>query len=180
VFEEILGIPAHPLIIHAAVVFIPLQIVAAIVYGLIPAWRRHLVWAVLGLAVLAPASAWAAKLSGEAFEQRLIRKHIATGELIAKINQHASFAAVTAWLSLGLSAAMVILVWAIVTGRRRSPVAGNTAEIDTDAAAIMGSPAAFRLVALVFVVAAVVLAGFTGYYIFRTGDTGAHIVWTGF
>jgi len=31
VFEEILGIPAHPLLIHAAVIFIPLQVAAAIV-----------------------------------------------------------------------------------------------------------------------------------------------------
>ncbi len=33
-FNQILGLPAHPLLIHAAVVFVPLQIVAAIVYGL--------------------------------------------------------------------------------------------------------------------------------------------------
>jgi hypothetical protein len=179
VFEQILGIPAHPLIIHAAVVFVPLQIVAGIVYGLVPVWRRYIGWAVVGLIVVAPISAWAAKLSGEAFEQRLIRNGT-VGNNLAKITQHASYAAVTAWLTLGLSLAMLILVWATWRNRRVTPSAGVSAEISTDAAAVMGSPASLKVVVLVMTVAVIVLGGFTGYYIFRTGDTGAHIVWAGF
>jgi hypothetical protein len=25
----------------------------------------------------------------------------------------------------------------------------------------------------------IVIGGFTGYYVFRTGDTGAHMIWEG-
>lgn len=179
-FEQILGIPAHPLILHAAVVFIPLQIVAAIVYGLVPPWRRYLAWAVLGLLVVAPAAAWAAKFSGEAFEQRLIRRSRASGGLVGLINQHASYAAVLAWLTLGLSAAMLILLWSTTRTRELTPVAGETAEITADAGRIMGSATGLRLVNLVMTVVAVGLGVATAYYVFKTGDTGAHIVWTGF
>jgi hypothetical protein len=176
VFETVFGIPAHPLIIHAAVVFIPLQIAAAIVYGLVPLVRRHIWWAVLGLAIVAPIAAFAAKLSGEAFEQRLLRKG-QLGSNFDAVTQHASFAASTTWWTLGLSVTMLLLLF--VTNRTRvlAPVKGDTAEITHDAADIMGSPATYKLATLVLAVIAVIVSGFLGYYVFKTGDTGAHIVW---
>ncbi len=67
------------LIVHAAVVFVPLQIAAAIVYAVVPAWRRYMTWAALALIIVGPAAAWAAKLSGEAFQQRLLRNHLISG-----------------------------------------------------------------------------------------------------
>src|SRR5262245_54484669 len=95
-FEQLGNLPAHPLIIHPAVVFIPLQIAAAVVYGVVPPVRRQIWWAVLGLAVVAPVAAWAAKFSGEAFEQRLLRNGT-IGTNFDKITEHASFAASTTW-----------------------------------------------------------------------------------
>lgn len=179
-FNEILGIPAHPLIIHAAVVFVPLQIIAAIVYGLVPGWRRFIWWAVLGLAIIAPAAAWAAKFSGEQFEKRLISRKEASDAVINLVNQHASFAAVTAYLTLGLSLGMLILLWAATRTRTLAPVEGQSAEITTDVSRIMGGTGGLKLITLVMTVAVLVLSGFTGYYIFKTGDTGAHIVWSAF
>jgi hypothetical protein len=180
VFNQILGLPAHPLLIHAAVVFVPLQIVAAIVYGLVPAWRRSIWWAVLGLAIVAPASAWAAKFSGEQFEKRLISRGQASGTLLDNINIHASFAAVCAYLTLGLSAGMLILVWSATRTRAVAPVDGQSAEITADAAKIMRGSGGLTLVTLVMTIAVIVLGGFTGYYIFKTGDTAAHIVWSSY
>ncbi|HEX2356851.1 MAG TPA: hypothetical protein VHI50_10380, partial [Micromonosporaceae bacterium] len=63
-FEEILGVPAHPLLVHAAVVFVPLLIAAALAYALVPALRGRVGWAVALLAVAAPLAAWFATLSG--------------------------------------------------------------------------------------------------------------------
>ena len=57
VFETFFGLPLHPLVIHAAVVFIPLLIVAALVYVLAPQTRAKLNWAVVILGVIAPLSA---------------------------------------------------------------------------------------------------------------------------
>jgi hypothetical protein len=166
------------LIVHAAVVFIPLQITAAIVYGVVPALRKQLWWAVAGLAVVAPGAAWAAKLSGEAFEQRLIGRG-AAGSLIDEINQHAHYAGILAYLVLGLGVVMILQVWAANRARAQAPVVGQTAEITRDAAFIMGRPTGERFLSLVLAVIAVVLGVITAYYVFQTGDSGAHMVWSG-
>ena len=40
-FEEFQGIPAHPLLLHAAVVFVPLLALATIAYAFVPFVRPH-------------------------------------------------------------------------------------------------------------------------------------------
>ena len=52
-FEEIGGLPLHPLVLHAAVVFVPLQVLLALGYALLPALRRATLWAVVAVSVLA-------------------------------------------------------------------------------------------------------------------------------
>lgn len=158
-FTTILGIPAHPLLIHAAVVFVPLLIAAAVVYVLWPAARSRLDWAVAGLAIVAPLSVWFARVSGVNFRQRLIDRHLVSPEVLVKINQHMSYGKTTLWWTLGFAVVALIMV-----GYARS----------------RGSRPWSGVVWIGFVVVILVLSGFTGYYIFRTGDTGAHIVWTGF
>ncbi len=69
-FEEIAGLPMHPLAVHAAVVFVPLLALAALAYGLVPKLRRKVGWVAVLLALVAPASAVVARLSGDAFLQR--------------------------------------------------------------------------------------------------------------
>jgi hypothetical protein len=178
-FQTFRGIPVHPLIIHAAVVFIPLQIAAAIMYGFVPAWRRQIWWAVIGLAIIGPASAWAAKFSGEAFEQRLIQHNFGP-QIIAKVNNHSSYAGVLAYLVLALGAVMLIQVWLATRPRHLAPVEGESAEIAHDAATIMGRPVGVKLLTYIAAVVALVLGVITAYYVFQTGDTGAHIAWTGY
>ncbi len=175
-FDQILGIPAHPLIVHAAVVFVPLQVVAGIVYGVVPVWRRYIGWAVVGLAIVAPAAAWAAKFSGESFEQQQIKKG-ASGAFLKNINTHSGYAGILAYLTLGLGIVMLVLVWATRRNRKVTPAAGDSAEIAGDAAEVMGSPAALKVLALVLTVVVIALGGVTGFYIFKTGDTGAHLVY---
>ena len=70
-FDKIAGIPAHPLLVHAAVVFVPLLALGAVVYGAIPALRFRVRWPVALLAVAGAVSVVAAHKSGEAFESRL-------------------------------------------------------------------------------------------------------------
>ena len=73
-FDQINGLPVHALVIHAAVVFVPLLALGAVVYGLIPRWRPRIGWAVLLLAILAPATAFVAKESGEELRYRLLQQ----------------------------------------------------------------------------------------------------------
>ena len=55
-FDTILGLPAHPLLIHAAVVLMPLLIAVVIGYAAVPRLRSRLDWAVVLLAIGAPAA----------------------------------------------------------------------------------------------------------------------------
>ncbi len=161
-FEQFLGVPAHPLIVHAAVVFIPLQIAAAIVYAFLPSQRARITWAMLSLAVIAPAAGWAARLSGNAFQARLVRNGFNNKEILGKIATHQSYGNVTSYLTLALSVLMVGL-WLLIRSAGRAGADAGRA----------------KMLSLVFGIAMVVLGAVTGYYVFRTGDLGAHIVWQG-
>ena len=170
-FEEILGIPAHPLLIHAAVVFVPLQVLAAIAYAVVPMTRRYIWWAVLGLAVIAPGAAWFAKLSGTALKERLIRHNQASGTFLSKVDQHNSFGDRTAYFATALGVLMLLMVL-VVTKR---PAEGETSK------SLVGAGAGGSMVvSVLMLVGIIVIGGVTGYYIFRTGDTGAHMVWQGY
>jgi hypothetical protein len=172
-FDEFLGIPAHPLIVHAAVIFIPLQILAGFAYALVPATRRYITWAVLSLAVLGPVTAFVAKESGEALEERLVRGGMTD---VADINEHADFADMAWYFTLGLGVLMVVLV-VVSRGRRSAPVAATDADAATEVAAPAG--AGGRVLSLVVGVLVLAVGAVTGYYVFKTGDTGAHMVWGG-
>ena len=64
---EINGLPLHPLVVHAAVVFGPLAALAALGYVLVPRWRERLRWPMVVLALIATGAVVAAYLSGENF-----------------------------------------------------------------------------------------------------------------
>jgi len=178
VFEEIFNIPAHPLIVHGAVVFVPLQIMAAFAYALVPFVRRYTAWAVVGLAVLAPAAAYAAKLSGQALRDRLIRNGTSDAGILAKITQHSQYADRTLFASIVLSLLMLALVFVpVILSRRRSNPGGDKSEGDKSATAPTGRGSA--VFAVLLIVAVLGVGATTGYFIFKTGDSGAHIVWEG-
>lgn len=168
-FEEVLGIPAHPLIVHAAVVFVPLQLLGAIVYAFLPGLRTRIGWAVIALAVVGPATAWVARLSGQELEQRMIDNGVSDATVLGGINQHQDYGVKTAWAALALGA---LTIGFMVLVRRSASVPAGDAAVSTSSS---GSVA----VEWVLRVAILVLAGFTAYYTFKTGDTGAHLVWKG-
>lgn len=160
-FEELLGLPAHPLLVHAAVVFVPLLSIAAAGYALAPPIRRHIAWAVVGLAVVAPLAAWFATLSGNALRARLASQGMAA-EVLARIDEHRDFGNLTLWTSLGLAVLAVLLVGTVVIrGRRPTGHRGRGGLVLT----------------VVLTAGVLVLAAATAYYVFRTGDSGARVVW---
>ena len=55
---EIGGLPLHPLVIHAAVVFGPLGALSALGYAVLARWRDRLRWPMLVLALLATGASW--------------------------------------------------------------------------------------------------------------------------
>lgn len=153
VFETFLGIPLHPLLIHTAVVFVPLLVAAALVYALVPRLRQRVGWLLVGLAVIAPLCALASKLSGDAFRARLARRH-ASAALLSQIDGHRHFGTILVWLVAALG--VVALLLALLPAARHG-----------------------KAISLALVVLTVGLSVASAYYVFRTGDTGAHIVWNG-
>jgi len=63
---EINGLPLHPLVVHAAVIFGPIAALVALAF-LVPRWRLKLRWPMVGLAVIATLSIVAAYLTGNNF-----------------------------------------------------------------------------------------------------------------
>lgn len=156
-----MGLPAHPLLVHAAVVFVPLQSLAALAYALVPPIRRQIEWAVVGLAVVAPAAAWFATLSGNALRDRLASQGMGA-EVLARIDQHRDFGEQTLRSSLGLAVLTVLLV-VLVVARKRRPVS-------------RAGKWSFALT-VVLTLGVLVLAAASAYYVFKTGDSGARVVW---
>ncbi|GAA2387538.1 DUF2231 domain-containing protein [Nonomuraea africana] len=148
-FDEIMGLPAHPLIVHFAVVLTPLLVAAAVAYALVPRFQPYLAWAVVLLSLAAPAAVFAARQSGAALKQARFAE--VGGELGQRIAGHESFATPLLFSTIGLGAASLLMVY-LWRAKLRVP--------------------AWTLSAV-----SVVLAVVAGYYVFRAGDSGARAVW---
>lgn len=164
-FEEIAGIPAHPLLVHAAVVFVPLQVLAAIGYALVPASRRFLGWVAIALAVAAPLAALTAKLSGDAFRDRMVERGTVSDEILASIDQHSDYGVRTVLTSAALG---ILLIGLVVVNAVRARRADG------------GQPGAgFMALAIVLTVGVLGAGGAAGYFVYQSGDSGATMVWSG-
>ncbi|MEV0388331.1 DUF2231 domain-containing protein [Nonomuraea sp. NPDC050643] len=157
-FDQILGLPAHPLIIHFAVVLTPLLVVVAAAYALVPRWRPYVAWAAVLLALASPGAVFAAKQSGESL--KAARFSTAEGELATRISTHQGFANPLLLSVLGLAVATLLLVY--VTRPSRDSVGRDR----------LGRPVTLTLSGLTLALAAV-----AGYYVFQAGDSGARAVW---
>jgi len=69
---ELNGTPLHPLVVHAAVVFVPLAAVAVAAY-VVPRWRALLRWPALVLSIGAAASVQLAAMSGDSLKEKVGR-----------------------------------------------------------------------------------------------------------
>jgi hypothetical protein len=154
VFDQVNGLPVHALVLHAAVVFLPLLALGAVVYALVPKWRPRLGWAVALLAVVAPASTFVAKESGEQLYNRLVSNGL-KGKGLEILNDHMDFGSMTLWFALGLGVVSLVMVGLTFRGDRP-----------------LGT-----IVQVAFVVLTIALAAGSLYYVFKTGDSGATAVW---
>jgi len=85
--EELFGLPAHPLVVHAAVVLLPLAAVATVTCALVPRARRAYAPVALGLALAATLAVGLAQGSGEELEEHvdetpLVEAHTSEGERV--------------------------------------------------------------------------------------------------
>lgn len=83
--EELFGLPAHPLVVHAAVVLLPLAAITTVICAALPRARRHYAPIALGLALVSTLAVGLAQGSGEALEENvdeteLVEAHTDQGE----------------------------------------------------------------------------------------------------
>ncbi|MEO3742616.1 DUF2231 domain-containing protein [Plantactinospora sp. B5E13] len=153
--REVMGLPAHVLLVHAAVVFVPLLALVATAYAVLPRFRGRLDWAAGLLAVAAPVAALLAKLSGEELRDVLIAKNY-PDEIIQQVNDHQAYGNQTFGSSIALG--VVTLVLLVLTRPGRSVP---------------------RWLGLVLGAVIVVLAVVNVWFVYLTGDSGAQAVWEG-
>lgn len=149
-FDLVNGIPVHPLVVHAAVVLIPLTALGLIMMAIWPRFSARHGWLVVASGVVAAVSSVAAKESGEMLEGRVGEPgydHAELGDVMPL------FAAVLL--------VMVVVLWVI---DRRAPADG---------------PTRGRGLRIAVAVVGVVVALANLFWVYRVGDSGAKSVWSG-
>jgi hypothetical protein len=155
---EFSGIPAHPLLVHAAVVFVPLLVLAANLYAFVPKLRERVGWAAVLLGLITPAAAFLAERSGEELRKVLVRQNYPP-QILDQIAEHQEYGERTFLFSLGLGLATLGLVF-----------------VTSAHARVRNVPSWVRFGLTVVVVVFGVLSA---VFIYLTGDSGARAVWTG-
>lgn len=103
---EINGLPLHPLVVHAAVVFGPLAALAALTYAVVPAWRARLRLPMAVLAVVAGMAVLAAYLSGNSF----LDARPELGE-VPGVDTHQDRARFALWTTLAFTLVALATAW---------------------------------------------------------------------
>ena len=153
---EINGVPLHPLIVHAAVVFVPLAAIAAIAF-VVPNWRWAARWPALLTVAAAAASVQLAAMTGDSLKEK-----VGGSKLIETHETYAGYLQTATWV---LAAVMLVAFWAMPHVTR---IAGGT---DRPArVAVLERP--LTIVLPVLAIAVLVL-------VVLTGDAGARSVWKG-
>lgn len=151
-FDTVLGLPVHVLVVHAVVVLGPIAAVLAIAYAALPARQAVLRWPTIGTTVVATLSAIVAAASGEELEHRLAR----LGEDTPALHTHTEAGDLARTVMIGFAVVVVAaLVWALRPGDR--PV----------------SPALQTLSRIVLVIVSLVAL----VAVVRAGHTGAQVAW---
>jgi len=73
--KTLLGLPAHPLLVHVPVVLIPLVAMGTVVIVALPSWRPVLGWVLVALAGAAVVGVQLSMGSGEALEDHVERSY---------------------------------------------------------------------------------------------------------
>jgi hypothetical protein len=142
------GLPAHPLLVHAVVVFIPLAALGAIAVAVRPRWNRPYAPLVAFGALTAAVAATLSKLAGE----QLLAAIDVSPEYAALLGEHGRwglFTTIAAWIFAAFTVATAML------GRGRD---GNLRRVVGALSAVVG------VVSLVLVM--------------LTGHTGSISVWS--
>lgn len=106
-FDTILGLPVHALVVHVVVVLVPLAAVGLIAVAVRPAWRRAYLPLVVGCATLGLAAVPVATRSGQHLKARLN----AAGVVAKQIHNHEQMAKLVIYPAIALWVLSIALLW---------------------------------------------------------------------
>ncbi len=156
-FDTVLGIPIHPLVVHAVVVFAPLTALGMVLFAVSGRYRR---WSGLLTPVVATVTvglSFVATQSGEALDHRLPSNDA--------IREHAELGDAMPWVMLAAAVVAWLMWWFW-----RS---------DRDATDEPGGPVAASGVSKALAVVGVLMAVGLAVDITLVGHSGAESVWSG-
>ncbi len=100
---EINGLPLHPLVVHAAVIFGPLAAVAALIYVVVPSWRDRMRLPMVVMALIAGGAIVAAYITGNNFlDSKPELKQL------DPVQTHADRGRITLWVTLAFVAVALV------------------------------------------------------------------------
>src|SRR3954447_12546332 len=112
-FDTILGLPVHALVVHFVVVLVPLAALGVIAIAVVPAWRARFGLLVLAVATAALVSVPVAVLSG----RQLLNRINASGTTADQINNHMKMAKLVIYPTAAMWVLAVLLYWFDRKGR---------------------------------------------------------------
>lgn len=154
------GLPLHPLVVHAAVVFIPLAALGALLVVFVPGVRARYAGLAVLVGLVAAASGFAALLTGPMLAADL---GLSGGGRIAR---HQALGTWTPWVTALLAASLPLHLWA----RRRAGGASGAQRARTGGAASGAGAKLTGAVAAAAALGALVMVALTG-------EAGATAVW---
>ncbi len=148
-FDTILGLPVHALVVHAVVILVPLSAAGVVAIAAVPRWRERFGTLVLLVSTAALVTVPVATRSGGKLEERIGAK----GVVARQIDDHKEIGELVLWPTLAMWALAIGLV---LISRRGS------------------SKGAVTVVAVLAALAAIVAAG----VVVRAGHLGSTAVWS--
>jgi hypothetical protein len=158
VFDIILGLPVHALVIHAVVVLVPLSALCAIAYVVRPTWRQALRWPTAAGAVISGVTAFVAAESGEALMRRVsqVRASTTNFELLTTHTEWGSRARLVCLVFMVLT---LVALWFARPPQEEAP-RGHALDVLLGTLVVLSAAAALATVAI-------------------AGHAGSQVVWTG-
>jgi len=173
-FDKLFDLPAHPLLIHAPIVLLPIAAIVTVVLAAKPVWRARAwgSWAMVGALFVTLALLFAAKESGEAFNEGF---EVAFGGVGA--DKHESLANTTFIFTLAWFVAYTALIGYEFAVRRAAADATATDRSAGAGGVGVDRPGGSRAASAALSSIAAVLAILATVWLIRTGHEGARITW---
>lgn len=148
--------PLHPLVVHAAVVFVPLAALSALVYALVPRWRWALRHPMLAVGIMAVGATQLASLTGESLKED-------RGLFTPLVEKHEMWAGRMLFSMWVLVALMAVAWWVLP---HVTALAGKADKEVRVKALVLPVTVLLPIAAIVTLV-----------FVYMTGDAGAKAVW---